>query len=221
MLRVSVSALDNYRYFVENEMKTTTEYVSELCRLAPRTDEMARGEDFHLLMQTGESELYYWQVEVDAMLLKPDLFEHPCRQMFKIGGEDVLLSGRIDAAHGDTIIDYKTTSSTLNLEQYADHMQWKAYLTLMSYMKKFRYEVFHIKQEKNNAKSFIVNEHKTLCLSAYDGMREQVIQALHEYVEFLHSLIAGQWIEINERGYAEAGVRYFGEAGWVSSHTAN
>ena len=211
MIRVSVSALDNWRYFIENDFKSTEEYIGELCRLTPQSPAMIQGEDFHYLLQTGEPKLYTWEVTCDAALLQPDLIEYPCRETFTLDGEKVVLSGRIDAAHGDIVIDYKTTSRAINLEQYVDKWQWRAYLMLMD-MSKFRYDVFQYRINRKHGKgSFTVFDYRTLNLSAYKRMTDDVMGALREYVQFLRGLKRSEWIEFDDRGYARAGRRYIAE----------
>ena len=186
--RVSVTSIDSYRYFVSSEMETEA-HIRRLLRLEPPTEAMRTGIEFHQMLENFFQRRSPMPVFMNAhtVLMRPDAMEVPVHRLYDIRGRTVRLGGRIDAVRGLTIIDYKTTSRTINLEKYADAFQWQAYLDLYPTAKHFRYDVFLLRRG-------VVVEHAHLMLHRFAELSNVVTAWLDEYCQHLDDLADSGWI---------------------------
>ena len=121
--------------------------------------------------------------------------------------EGGVLSGRPDAVRGRQVIDYKTTKR-IDLERYADSLQWRCYLMMLPWADTFRYEVFRIgrvtqtkRPERGHSGQIVtIDGHSRLDLNRYDGLEQDVRNAVYEYAEFLMGLHKRGIIALDEKG---------------------
>ena len=164
-MRISVTALDSYKYYCESEMEFS-DYLEQLLGKTPPTDAMKIGTAFHSILERwgedGETDFkelmevdgwkFQWkprEPDCEVFLLKPDAVEIPVTRDYTVnhafGETTITLSGRIDAVAGNIGVDYKTTRAA-NAEKYLDAMQWRAYLAMYPDLESFQYDVFEMYQ---------------------------------------------------------------------------
>ena len=200
--RFSVSDLTGYDYFRLNEFKNIDEYIRQLKREEPMSEKALQGIAVHSLLERmaqGDQEALEelhggFDVQVDVKLEQPDLVELPCRRLYQIGSRKILLTGRVDALVGRTIVDYKTTGR-INLEAYADSLQWRAYMDILTQQESFAYEVFKVFASKRGGRA-VISEYKRLDQYRYDELHGDVVAAIAEFDQFLQDLARDGWIEI-------------------------
>ena len=204
-MRISVTDLDGYDFYRKTNMQIE-EYVQRLRMLAPPTPNVQRGRDFHALLEqridmdgplpSGNFDFS----QVNVRLPRPDVTEMSVVGTFPIHGEELTLSGRVDTVCGLTVGDYKTTQ-WLNMEQFIDAWQWRAYLTLLPDMQSFRYDVFQISRAPSGSDfAWLVNRHEFMMLHRYEGMEDEVLAKVAEYTDFLRYLEQGGLIKLGPRG---------------------
>ena len=186
--RVCVTSIDSYRYFMSSEMDTEA-HIRRLLRLEPPTEAMRVGIAFHQSLEDCfiRGEPMPQCANAHTVLMRPDAMEVPVNKLYNIRGRTVRLGGRIDAVRGLTIIDYKTTSRTIDLEKYADAFQWQAYLDLYPAAQHFRYDVFLLRRGA-------VVEHAHLMLHRFAKLHDVVTAWLDEYCQHLDDLVDSGWI---------------------------
>ena len=204
--RVRASALDGYEYYMAEETQTTERYVADIATFS-ETAATRFGTLFHKAIEeaaSGNRRPWDWPAVLssapDISLLKPQAFEFPAREYREIDGETVLVIGHCDGIRGRTIIDYKTTANSIDLENYIDKWQWRAYLTLNPRAERFRYEIFKVDKARTR-----VMEHDWVEVSRYSGMEDEVYDMIATYWRFLKELRDDGWITIEPNGYLTLG----------------
>ena len=203
-LTVSVTDIDGYKYFRENERLEFQEYLSRLRRIAPTHPRAMLGRQLHSALEnftrSGSAGMLnkYFNLKCEVELLRPDLTEMSATRVFRLPGDKLVrVNGRVDAICGLTVVDYKT-ASRIDLESYVGNFQWRAYLALLPEMETFRYDVFRLGYWPHKDGRYPILEHKDLVLRRYKNLEEDVQSMLLEYVEFLEQLKKDGWIDFKD-----------------------
>ena len=210
---MAVTSLDSFAYYKRSESMTLKAYVKDILRMRPQTEAMRKGiavEDALMRMfQFGiEPDVLHhvFPSKVDADLLRPDAMQVPCHTDYQIGSDTVTLRGRVDAVSGLTVVDWKTTSSQIDVEKYAEALQWRCYLDGMR-LPRFRYEIFRLD------KKGVPADFMSFALMRYSGMTDHIRSAIADYLEFLKGLERDDIITLTPRGVdAGEGLAAFLEA---------
>lgn len=190
-LRVSVSDVDSYRYFLESEDMTLDALLSRLRREEPPTENMLAGtalhkwlEDHHpaeSLTSTIEADGFRFRFDADIELALPTVREIKALGTYNIDGVTVTLVGKVDAIHGTKPYDHKLTSR-FDPERYANAFQWRAYLVLFN-GDKFTYNVFTGAPDKDGV--WVIRAFDQLTLYRYPNIQADVEAQLTEFVRFI------------------------------------
>lgn len=199
VVRIYPSALDGFEYYTSEDRteEDLEAYVMELTRQTPPSLEMELGTRFHTGMENlalgkpwGQPDITW---DIDVELRQPWKTEEPLKlsRYHEIDpeGNTIVLSGKIDALYNNppTIVDYKTTGKSINLEKYSDSWQWRAYLLMWPQYDHFRYDAFQLKK-KRGKQEWSVSDHRPLELQRYDGMAEETWAMVDRFAEFLIKL---------------------------------
>lgn len=150
MIKVSVTDLEAFRLFRNEDWMTFDRLMEQLTRAEPESVMMAASTAFHELLRTlqpGEhTELHHGRFIFDLSAVDGDLALSPLRELraqkvYDIGGVPVEIRGRVDGADGVLVEDHKIKYGAFDAEGYGDSVQWKLYLDMLS-GKVFRYNVF-------------------------------------------------------------------------------
>lgn len=186
-MRVSVSDIDQLRYYRQTEDMPLEDLLARLRREIPPTRQMLAGTAFHdLLEHSGDVELthcerngFRFSFDMERELVLPEVREIKAEKIYRMHGIDVTLVGKVDAIDGVTVYDHKLTSR-YDAERYANSFQWRCYLDIFK-CSRFVYNVFVAKDE---GQFFRVRDFETLPLYAYPGMADDVRSELAAFVEF-------------------------------------
>ncbi len=190
---ISPSRIDGYKYFVNNEFKTFSEYIADLCG-ETQTTAMLMGKDFHRWLQ-GKSHQLQWK--------NPNLLDTPrciwnevARSKYvKVAGAPVRVLGYADGVEGESIFEYKTTSKSIDLEKYMDSWQWRMYLWLFDDVERVIYHVYKYNISKDKLRCSIIAHH-TVTLNRYAGLDQDVHEAMNEFVVFLQGLEKNGFVKV-------------------------
>lgn len=178
MIRISVTDLDGYLYWLASETSELDELIARLRGQEEPSPQMLAGRAFHRLFENaqgggeiGKACIDGWRFEfaLDKEIAVPDIRELKGEMVIPTKAGPVTLVGKVDALHGATVIDYKLTER-FDAERYADSYQWRAYL-LMFGARRFDYEVFQCRYDDNDV---VIYDHHPMSFYAYDGMRRDV-----------------------------------------------
>lgn len=197
MIRISVTDLESFRYWREQEHSTVEELVARLRHEEPPSPQMAAGGAFAKLMETAQSypdrsqvgdcyqdvEVDGWRFvfELDAELELPDVRELKAEQVFQTSVGPVMLVGKVDGLDGLTVHDQKLTESW-DAEKYVDSLQWRAYLVMFE-AQSFVYDVFVGRYKRDRDRKIIpgqvtVTDYHRMAFYAYPGVRADVQRAV-------------------------------------------
>lgn len=202
-LRVSVSDIECYRYYKDNEDQTLERCLAQLRRQTPPSPAMEAGRALHAFLENAtysepervwdvfdvddsaitwaerDGFRFYFGCEIDLEV--PTVRELKGEITIHTPSATVTLVGVVDAM--DTAIhDYKLTGR-FEAERFADSYQWRCYL-LMFGAERFVYNVF-VGQEDANGTDWTIKEYHELEMYRYPGMEEDVRRELSEFVEFI------------------------------------
>lgn len=153
MIRLSVSDLETWRYYKDDEEATLADLIASLTRKEPPTPNMLAGAAFAKLMEHAtERTLHTEQIDgwefyfaLEAEIALPPVRELKAEMLFETSNGPVTLVGKVDGIDG-AIHDQKLTES-FDPERYLDSMQWRAYLVMFG-GREFVYDIFLAKYER-------------------------------------------------------------------------
>jgi hypothetical protein len=195
-MRVSVTAVDGYRYYRDSESMTFEGYLARL--EFEDTPQLRVGRAIHRLLERADQGLDLVEVEQDGLRIRFDLEaelplpatrELKLERQYEIDGDPVTVVGKVDVLDGDTVEDHKTTSR-FDAERLADSMQWRAYLD-MTGCRRFRWNVFEV-FHRTREDLWIVKSLHRVEQCRYPGMAEDWLGALSEYVRFAREFLEGR-----------------------------
>lgn len=188
MIRLSVTDLDGYLYWLGNEAAELGELITRLRGQEEPTVQMRAGRAFHKVfeeskageIQTIAADGFTFDFAIDRDIAVPDVRELKGEIVLPTHVGPVTLVGKVDALNGATVIDYKLTER-FEAERYADSYQWRAYLLMFSGTR-FDYEVF---QARYGDDAIVIYDHHPLSFYAYPGMREDVLTLVSSLAEIV------------------------------------
>jgi hypothetical protein len=185
MLRVSVSNLDLYRIYREDEDYPLSVFLKQLRGEGERTPGMERGYAFAKAMELaafGESSIltaeghsfgFTCDVEIEAWPRREEKREKD------YGG--VIVTARCDRVFGRIVADDKTTEN-YDVEGYIDRFQWRYYLDLWE-ADEFRWHVWEVKQ-LTNPREWEVYAHHLLKQYRYKELEADCRELAQDFAEF-------------------------------------
>jgi hypothetical protein len=187
MIRLSVTDLESFRYYQDEDEATLEDMIRRLRRLDPPTDQMEAGRAFAKLMEHAGPALdvecvdgWTFRFDGDWDLSLPDLRELKVEQVFQTPSGPVTLVGMVDGTTGRVVRDAKLTQRW-DAERYLDSLQWRSYL-LMLEAPTFIYDVF---VGRYKGKEVTVTEYHPMTFYAYPNMRQDVERAVCELAAFV------------------------------------
>ena len=189
MIRLSVTDLESYRFWKDDEDATPEDMIRRLRRLDPPTDQMEAGRAFAKVMEhadprheltVAECDGWTFRFDGDWDLSLPDLRELKVEQVFQTPSGPVTLVGKVDGTVGVVVRDQKLTQRW-DAEKYLDSLQWRAYLLMLA-ATAFIYDVF---VGRYRGREVTVTEYHPLLFYAYPEMRQDVERAVCELAAFV------------------------------------
>ena len=195
-VRVSVTAIDSYMYFLSQENMTVEELLVRLRGEEPPNTQMRIGSALHKALENAQvGSVSYLDADGYRFLIQPNVeLELPALREFKLEGEyqisdslSIELVGKVDAFHGNTVWDHKSTGR-FNADRLLEGYQWRFYLDLTG-ADVFQWNVFEVDQENwsqlDGLTAFNVFGFHTLRQYRYKGMEQDCRDKLKEFAGFL------------------------------------
>ena len=187
-MRVGVTDVDQLWWYRKIESMKLSELIAKLTTRTPGNRAMEIGIAWHnVLEKASHGVIDSTECNGIKFVIKNDLSMslQPIREIFGsevfvIDGIKVTLTGKIDAMNGTIIHDHKVSTKAFNPESYFDSFQWRAYLMLFG-ATQFVYESWHIRDKKDHIE---VLNHGCWNLHTYEGMKDDFMAALTDYVRF-------------------------------------
>lgn len=188
MIRLSVTDLDSYLYWLSAEDMEFDALLRRLRGEEPPTPSMLAGRAFHTLLEHAEpGELqsptidgFQFVFALDAELALSPIRELKAEEIFDTTVGPVTLVGKVDGLAGLTVRDYKLTER-FDIERYADSYQWRAYLTMFG-ASRFVYDVFQGRFDGNRV---TIYDYQQFPLAAYPAMRADVTRLVGGLAEIV------------------------------------
>lgn len=188
-MRLSVTELDAFRYYRDDEDADLESLLRRLRKEDPPSRPMLAGKAFHAILEHAQPGDDLTTVERDGFRfhfgLDCEFALHPVREL---KGDIVLptpvgpvtLVGVVDSI-GRSVCDYKLTAR-FDPDRYIDSYQWRCYL-LMFHAHRFDYEVFVAKEDEKTG-DFTVYDYHPMPFYAYPGMMLDVLREVGEFAKF-------------------------------------
>ena len=205
-MRLSVTDLDQYLYWLSMDDAGPEWLVDRLTIFEP-SPAMQAGSAFHAALErlpnsasllvhevvkenkTGElswedmaadRKTYRFAFKCDAEIVLPSQRELKIEREILPG---IILVGKIDGIDGNRIVDYKLTER-LDVERYADSMQWRSYLMLFE-TNEFEYSIFEGRPDRGRELDYTIHAHHSLKFYRYPGMDSDVRKCAGELAKFI------------------------------------
>lgn len=190
MIRISVSDVDQYRYYRASEDMELDALLRRLRREEPPTPAMAMGTAFHSILEDATDGDEFEEVErdgfrfvfaMDATVELPPIREVKGEMHLTVDGIPVTLVGKVDGLDGQRVWDHKL-AGRFDAEKYAEDMQWRMYLMMFSAWR-FTYYVFTRYEQPDG--TILVKDLHSFDFYRYPGMEDDIMRELREYVAFV------------------------------------
>lgn len=192
MIRLSVTDLDNYRYWRDSEDQELDQLLMRLRGQEPPGPNMLASRAFHRMLERTDAndpdldcvtvDGWTFTFALDGEIALPMLRELKGEQLFDTPSGPVTLVGKVDGLHGRTVNDWKLTER-FDAERYADSFQWRSYL-LMFKANRFVYDAFQCRYADDQR--VYIYEHHRVVFNAYPAMADDV----HREVCALAAIVA-------------------------------
>lgn len=224
-MKFSVTTIENFRYIQgiespEKREEKIQQFIDGLTMHIPPTIEMVRGTAFGKVItapslyrnDTGgfTADGYTFPDstirDVCSTIDYRSIFEVPVRKLYRVDGEDIVVTGRIDAFLGIRVSDFKTkwvndglTAHDLNLifEHYQSSVQWMFYLDMVD-AHYFDYRIFALRKD-----DCTLSEQFTLGLERFTGLQSTIMEALYELRRFVRAYSCEKYFEYPARSAQE------------------
>lgn len=193
-LTVSVSNLDLFRVWRESEDLDTDWLLTRLRGEVEQSENMKAGNAFHDAIEAiqHEAELnslasgdYRFDFNCDGEIELTPFHEKWISQQYG----DLSVRGKVDAIHGRTIVDYKTTEQ-FDPDRYMFGYQWRFYLD-MSNCDVFTWKIFVLK-EFGPEHCYEINQFHELTQCRYPDLHEDCERLAADYLHFAENFLVQQ-----------------------------
>lgn len=194
-MRASVSDLDEFRKYLDDESYELETLVGRLRKQEPPSEQMLAGRALHSWLEhcdVGSADVAEWDGYKFIFSGDYELAITPIREMWcaKQYG-DLYVRGRVDSIDGNVIEDHKTTSQ-FSPERYLGGFQWRYYLDMVG-GNRFRWNVFVLYDVA--PKTYDVKAIHPLEQVRYDGMAVDCERLAREFSAFSKSFLPERWTE--------------------------
>jgi len=188
-LSVSVSNLECYRVWSEDEDLDLGWLLTRLLGKEPPTESMEAGTAFHsALEQASVGELgalafgdYRFDFNCDCTIAIPSIRELPVQKMY----DDLEVRGRVDGVWGKKVVDYKTTGQ-FDPDRFMESYQWRFYLDMLD-CDEFQWDAF-VLAEFGPPKCYEVRQFHRLVQRRYPNLQEDCARLAREYSHFISNI---------------------------------
>jgi len=203
MRRISVSDLDSYRWYKQNEDMTLEELLARLRKETPASLPMLAGSALHRFFEHASSEgqetpaievdgfRFAFDCDIDMEL--PTIRELKGEVQVDTPSGPVTLVGIVDGMDS-AIYDYKLTGR-FDAEKLAESYQWRCYLMMFN-ASRFVYRVFVGKEDSdgvgfdgNAFSQWTIREYHELPVYRYPGMEADVVGQVSEFAAFINQYL--------------------------------
>lgn len=194
-MKYRVSNVESFRKYENDDEAELGDILDSIRGLSEPSPLMLAGTAFHLALELAdECEVpslhangYEFLFEGEGFLLElPSVRELRASKTYMVDGSPITISGQVDAIHGRSVIDHKTTGR-FDPERYMDGCQWKLYLDIFG-ADHFRWNVFEI-QEGDHPKQFRVMDQHTLEQFRYPTLGADCQALVERFARFVRSQI--------------------------------
>lgn len=205
-LRVSVSDVDQLRYYLANEEMELDDLLARLRREGEETEPMRAGSALHKALENateGEydklcADGYTFDLAIDGELDLPPLRELKAEKTYHVAGVNVTLVGKVDTIDGKRVDDHKTTSR-FDVEKFYDSYQWRFYLDMFN-ADLFRWNVFVMRPDSKKAGHYIVSEFHQPTQHRYPALERDCQIELKQFVIFAQRYLPERFTEETANG---------------------
>lgn len=192
-MRSSVTKLEAFRRWRLNEDATVQDFLAYI--QSPPSHRMNVGTAFHKILEvlpSSEGVAEYmmdgitFNFKCEAIVSRAQFGEVRIEKQYG----PLMVSGKLDAIHGNVITDYKTTRQFEALN-FLEGAQWKFYLDLYD-ADEFIWNVFVLKPLNEDETEFDVVDFHILKASRYPAMYEDCLSLAQDYYETLKEVFNAQ-----------------------------
>lgn len=191
MLKVSVSNLECFRIWMEDDDLEAGWLMDRLLGRVEQTSQQRAGEMLHKALETvgvGTVEKLKCQgwtflFDADCQVTLTPLIEYPASAQYG----DLLVTGRVDAIVGSTIVDYKS-GAKFDPDRLLSSYQWRYYLDMMG-ANRFEWHWFGL-HEAEVPRVYRVTDFQKLSQISYPELHDDCENLARDYYTFAKDISA-------------------------------
>jgi hypothetical protein len=183
--------LDSMIWYRNIEDMTIDQMRARLLKTDPPNDSMLMGSAWHKVLENPQREIdsieqdgFKFKVVCDCQIILPQIREIRAEKVYRIGQDNITLSGGCDGISGNKITDHKLTFHE-NLDTYFDSYQWRAYLDI------FNADIFEywIYQAKEDDGVILIRDISSIKMYRYPEMRSDVEHGIQDLLDFVKEYV--------------------------------
>ena len=186
-IRISVTDIDQYRYYRQSEGMELSALLSRLRKDGPPSKAMRVGIALHSALENStagdyaslSADGYSFTCDENIGIALPGRREEKRTKLYHVRGHEVTLVGKVDCVTDRRVTDHKTTSR-YDPEKLWDGYQWRFYLDMWG-VHEFQWNVFVLAGVDSE---YTIKEYHELTQYRYPDIVADCAQALAEFVEF-------------------------------------
>lgn len=191
-MRISVTDLESWRYWLESEDATMDDLLRRLAHVEPPTRKMQAGRAFAKFIegaQLGEmvdsAIVDGWTFHFDcyAKMVKPVVHEMKVESTVLTPHGPVTLVGKVDMLSGIVVRDQKLIEQFEVEGKYTDSLQWRAYLWMLK-CQRFDYDIFVGKVE-DDTQEVVIRDYHGVSFYTYPELERDVTTAVNMVASIL------------------------------------
>lgn len=189
-MRVSVTDLDQFRYWRADEEMTLDDLRQRLLHRDPPSEAMLAGTALHHALEHASEHTahtlsalgYTFTFDIEAAIALPVVRELKAVKEYDLDGRKVRVVGKVDGLHGKRVEDHKTTSSTFDAEKYLNTWQWRFYLDIFE-ADTFRWNVFQMRA--GEPQEYVVTNLHPLETCRYPALQADCERHLRDFLDLV------------------------------------
>jgi hypothetical protein len=196
MLSVTVTDLDNFRRYREDEEMSLAELMKRLRREEGPSDVMRAGTALHSILEesqggdlvTADRDGHRFIFTLDAEIALLPFRELYGKRTYSVNGTQIEVRGKTDATTGLLVEDHKFSCSPFDAEKHFSRYQWRLYLSIFG-ADAFAYNVFtgkFIETDEDGILVWEVRDFNRLVLYRYPELEADIERELARFGDFVH-----------------------------------
>lgn len=193
-MRINVTDLESYRYWVDSEDSTVDELLIRLAHVDAPTRKMQAGRAFAKYMETAsvgdmvdaaKSDGWEFHFDCYAKIRKPVVHEMKVERDIQTPYGLVTLVGKVDMFSGLVVSDQKLVEQFDVEGKFTDSLQWRCYLWMLQ-AQVFEYDIF-VGKVDDESNEVVIRDYHMVRFYTFPAIEDKVMAAVNKVASIIQT----------------------------------